>query len=470
MEIESANYRMGGHFLEDFRDYLKAGTRVHLIGIGGVSMCALAEVLSERGLRVSGSDISESEAVKHLRGLGISISLGHAAENVTGAELGIRTAAVHDDNPEVQALRRNGVPLLERAQAWGALMRDCRDAVCLAGTHGKTTTTSMMTHTAMAAGLNPTVMIGGTLPLIGAGHRVGGGQLMVMEACEYCNSFLNFYPTIAAILNVEADHLDFFKDLDDVINSFHQFALRTPEENGVVVYNLDDESACRSVQGVNRRLISFGLTKDALVQAENLETEHGCYRFDVRAEGTLLTRVRLRVPGLHNVYNALCVCACAHALGISGGAVEKGLGSFQGAARRFERKGVCNGAEVVDDYAHHPAEITATLSAARSMGYERVLCAFQPHTYSRTAALFDDFIRALRLADMVLLTEIYAAREKNTTGLSAQALADALPGSRFYPTLEELSNALSREAKPGDLIITMGAGDVYKAGEAILDN
>ena len=454
--------------MEDFRQLLTPGKQVYLIGIGGVSMCALAEVLHGREMLVSGSDMAESAATRRLRALGIPVFIGHEASNLGGAQLAIRTAAVHDDNPEVAALRARNIPLLERAQAWGALMRDCREAVCIAGTHGKTTTTSMMTHAAMAAGLDPTVMIGGTLPLLGAGHRVGGGGLMVMEACEYCNSFLNFSPTIAAILNVEADHLDFFKDLDDVLASFRAFALRTPAETGTVVYNLDDEGARRAAENTPRRRVSFGLSGKADVRGEHLEQEKGMYSFDVVANGKQYARVRLGLPGLHNVYNALAVCACAVLLGIDGETLADGLAGFAGAARRFEKKGVFNGAQIMDNYAHHPGEIVPDLQAARQMGYERVICAFQPHTYSRTIALFDDFAAALRLADKVYISEIYAAREKNQTGLSARALAEAVPGAVFCATHDETAEQLRREARPGDLILTMGAGDIYTVGERLL--
>jgi UDP-N-acetylmuramate--alanine ligase len=456
--------------VEDYREALTPGVRVHLIGIGGVSMCALAEVLQGKGLRVQGSDIADSPATERLRELGIPVALGHRAENLGDAELGVRTAACRDDNPEVIALRERGVPLLERAEAWGALMRDVREAVCLSGTHGKTTATSMMTHVAMRAGLDPTVMIGGTLPLIGAGHRVGTSGLMVMESCEYCNSFLNFFPTVAAILNVEADHLDFFRDLDEVIASFRAFALRVPEDRGVVVYNQDDPGARRAVQDLPRRRISFGLTDGADFQAVDLAGERGLYAFTVRHGGGEYARVSLQAPGLHNVSNALCVCACAHSLGIPGDVCAEGLRQFTGAARRFERKGVYRGADVVDDYAHHPGEITATLTAARAMGYRRVICAFQPHTYTRTAALFGDFAEALKLADVALVTEIYAARERNPGGMTAQTLAAAVPGALFCPSLPEMTAKLRELASPGDLILTMGAGDVVKAGEALLSD
>ena len=455
--------------MDDFQTLLAPGRRVHLIGIGGVSMCALAEVLSERGMAVTGSDMAESAATRHLRELGIPVHIGHLPDNVGDAELCIRTAAVHDDNPEVAALRARGIPLFARAQAWGAIMRDCRAAVCFSGTHGKTTSTSMMTHAAMAADLDPTVMIGGTLPLLGAGHRVGGGGLMVMEACEYCNSFLQFFPTIAVILNVEADHLDFFRDLDDVVASFRQFALRTPADEGTVIYNLDDAGACRVAGDMPRRLCSFGLHESADVRATNLTEARGLYAFDVSVFGESYAHIALRVPGRHNVCNALAVCACSALLGIPGETTAAGLADFTGAARRFERKGEYRGAQVVDDYAHHPTEIAATLKTALSMGYERVICAFQPHTYSRTAALFEDLAEALKLADRAFVCEIYAAREQNTTGLSARTLAEAVPGSVFCPTLEEMAERLAAEARPGDLILTMGAGNIYTVGQRLLE-
>ncbi len=448
-------------------DYLKPGCHAHLVGIGGVSMAPLAEVLHGAGMTITGSDMRESATVEHLRSLGIPVAIGHRAENVAGADLIIRTAAAHDTNPEIAAAHAAGIPVYERAQAWGSIMRGYRNALCISGTHGKTTTTSMCTHIAMAAAADPTVMIGGTLPLLGAGHRVGHGDTIILESCEYCNSFLHFYPTIAVILNVEADHLDFFKDLDDVEHSFRAFADRVPE-HGLIIANRDDANTMHTLEGETRPVCTFGL-EEGDVHAANLTWVNGLPAFDVVYQGKPFAHVQLQVPGIHNVKNALAAAAAAIALHFPAAAVEQGLSAFLGAGRRFEHKGTYHGAEVYDDYAHHPGELEALFAAARRLNYRRILCAFQPHTYSRTKALFDDFARVLREPDITLLAEIYAARETNDIGISSADLAKVIPGSHYYATLPEVTQALRELAQEGDLILTVGAGDIYTVGEALVN-
>ena len=450
----------------DIRSFIAPGRRAHLPGIGGVSMAPLAEVLHGAGMVITGSDMRESAAVEHLRSLGIPVHIGHRAENLGQAELVIRTAAVHDDNPEIAAAHAAGVPVFERAQAWGAIMRGYKHALCISGTHGKTTTTSMCTHIIMAAGLDPTVMIGGTLPLLGAGHRVGKGDTIILESCEYCNSFLSFFPTVAVILNIEADHLDFFKDLEDVEKSFRAFADLVPE-GGRIIANRDDENTMRTLAGEERPVTTFGLAEGD-IHAADLTWNKGLPTFDVVCRDQVYAHVSLSVPGLHNVKNALAAAASAMALGVPGEAVERGLAQFRGAGRRFEHKGTYHGAQVYDDYAHHPGELKALLDTARTLGYARVICAFQPHTYSRTAALFDDFADVLKKPDVTLLAEIFAARETNDIGISSKDLADQIPGARYCATLPEVTDALRALARPGDLILTVGAGDIYTAGEALV--
>ena len=446
--------------------YIQPGRRVHLSGIGGVSMCPLAEVLHGMGLQVQGSDMSDSATVEHLRSLGIPVHVGHVAQDIQGAEFLIRTAAIHDDNPEIAAARAHGIPVFERAEAWGAIMQQYENALCIAGTHGKTTTTSMATHIFMAAEKDPTVMIGGTLPMLHSGYRVGRGDTIILESCEYCNSFLHFFPTVAVILNVEADHLDFFKDLADVEHSFRAFAQLVPPE-GHVVANADDPGVREALEGIDR--FSFGLEAlEADCRGVNLRWDHGLPSFDVVIRGQVYTHLDLQVGGKHNVYNALAAASAAYLLGIPGGAVKAGLEAFTGAGRRFEYKGEYNGAKVYDDYAHHPGELHALLDMARSLGYERIVCAFQPHTYSRTKALFDEFVQELRRPDVVILAEIYAAREKNTIGITSADLAREIPGAICCPTLEAVTDALAQAARPGDLILTVGAGDIYTAGEALV--
>ena len=443
-------------------DYIAPGRRVHLVGIGGVSMRPLGLVLKGMGMEVTGSDMNSSVSTDELIGQGIPVQIGHRAENIEGAECIIRTAAAHNDNPEIAAARAAGIPVFERAQAWGQIMKSYKNAVCISGTHGKTTATSMMTHILMEAELDPTVMIGGYLPLLHAGHRVGHGDTIVLESCEYCDSFLNFFPTVAVILNVEADHLDYFKDLADVQKSFHEFA--TLATSGVIA-NGDDPHTVEAMEGID--YISFGLGDHNRIHAANMcpDWRH----FDVICDGSFYCHLDMGVLGRHNALNALGVAAAAWLLGIPGEAVSKGLASFHGAGRRMELKGTFNGADVYDDYAHHPDELAATIDAVRSMGEHRLILAFQPHTYSRTHALFDDFVRELCKPDVLLLAEIYAARERNTVGISSKDLADRVEGAIYCPTLPAVTEQLRQIVRPGDIVITMGAGDIFRAGEALLE-
>lgn len=451
----------------EIHDYIQPGRTAHLVGIGGVSMSPLAEVLHGAGVRITGSDAHESGAVEHLWALGIPVTIGHLPESVEGADCVIRTAAVHDDNPEIAAARRLGIPVFERAQAWGAIMRHYHNALCVAGTHGKTTTTSMCTHIFLAAGLDPTVMIGGTLPAIGSGYRVGKGETIILESCEYCNSFLSFFPTVAVILNVEEDHLDFFKDLADIQHSFRRFAELVPPAGSVIV-NADNASAMEAVAGLEHPIFTFGLDHTADCTAANLTEVDGRPVFDVMIRGEKYARVELHVYGHHNVLNALAAASAAWALGLPGHAVETGLASFTGAGRRFEHKGTYHGAEVYDDYAHHPDELHALFTTAKEMGYERLVVAFQPHTYSRTAKLFERFVEELKIPDVAILAEIFAAREQNTLGISSADLCRNIPGAVYCSTLDKAAAALRQAARPGDLILTVGAGDIYRAGEKLL--
>ena len=446
---------------EELKKYLMPGKHVHLVGIGGVSMRPLGLVLQGMGLTVTGSDMNSSVSTDELIAKGIRVAIGHAAENIEGADCVIRTAAAHNDNPEIAAARSAGIPTFERAQAWGVIMQAYKHAICIAGTHGKTTTTSMMTHILMEAQWDPTVMIGGNLPLLGAGHRVGNGDSIVLESCEYCDSFLNFFPTLAVVLNVEADHLDYFKDLADVQKSFRQFAQLS---TGGVVANGDDPHVVQTLEGME--YISFGLNPGNRVTAENMSADWR--HFDVLCDGALYCHLDLKVIGKHNALNALAAAGAAWVLGIPGQAVAEGLATFGGAQRRMQFKGSYNGADIYDDYAHHPDELAATLAAVRTLDYKRIVVAFQPHTYSRTTALFDDFVRELQKADVLILAEIYAARERNTTGISSMDLVRRIPGSVYCETLPNVTEYLKEIAREGDMILTIGAGDIYKAGEAML--
>lgn len=443
------------------QSYIQPGIRVHLVGIGGVSMRPLGLVLQGMGLKVSGSDMNSSVSTDELIAKGIQVHIGHRAENVENVDCVIRTAAVHNDNPEIAAARAAGIPVFERAQAWGVIMRSYKNAICISGTHGKTTTTSMVAHILMEAEVDPTVMIGGYLPLLHAGHRVGNGDTILLESCEYCDSFLNFFPSLAVILNIEADHLDYFKDLADVEKSFRKFAQLS---TGGILANGDDANTVQTLEGMD--YISFGFGEGNRIRA--VDASGDWRRFDVICDGKKYCHLELPVYGHHNALNALAAVGVSWIMGLDGAAVERGLAAFHGAGRRLEYKGSYNGADIYDDYAHHPGELEATIDAVRAMGYKRIIFAFQPHTYTRTHALFHDFATQLKKPDIVVLAEIYAARERNTIGISSRDLQAKIPGALYCATLPEVTAVLRELAQPGDVILTVGAGDIYRAGEALL--
>ncbi len=447
--------------VEELKKYICPGNHVHLVGIGGVSMRPLGLVLQGMGLVVTGSDMNASVSTDELIAKGIRVEIGHRAENIDGACCIIRTAAAHNDNPEIAAARVAGIPVFERAQAWGVIMQSYKNAICVSGTHGKTTTTSMLTHVLMAAEFDPTVMIGGNLPLLGAGHRVGNGDTILLESCEYCDSFLNFYPTLAVVLNIEADHLDYFKDLQQIQRSFRQFASLATDH---ILANGDDFNTLQALEGLP--YVTFGLGETCLIRGVNVSDDWR--QMDVLCDGKFYCHLELSVIGKHNMINALASMGAAWLLGIDGAVAAESLRTFQGAARRMQYKGKFNGADVYDDYAHHPGELAATIAAVRASSDRRLVVAFQPHTYTRTKALFDDFVRELQKADVVILAEIYAARERNTIGISSKQLQEKIPGSVYCETLPQVTDHLKQIARPGDMIFTIGAGDIYRAGEALL--
>ena len=385
-------------------------------------------------------------------------------------------AEAKDEATDGEIREMHGVPVIylsqlnERLSALaGRFYHEPSDNLRLVGgtgTHGKTTTTSMCTHIFLAAQRDPTVMIGGVLPALGAGHRVGKGDTIILESCEYCNSFLSFFPTVAVILNVDADHLDFFKDLEDVKHSFRRFAQLVPQ-GGCVVADGDDANTMDALKDLDKPMLTFGLEQGD-IHAANLTWNKGLPTFDLIYKGETLGSISLRVPGIHNVRNALAAAGAALQLNVPVEAIREGLYAFGGAGRRFEHKGEYHGAVVYDDYAHHPHELQALLSTVKTLGYQRVICAFQPHTYTRTKELFDDFVEVLKLPDKVLLAEIFAARETDTLGISSKDLADRIPNAEFCPTLEDVTARFKELAQPGDLLITVGAGDIYLAGEALL--
>ena len=454
--------------LDDFERHICSGARCHMVGIGGVSMSPLAEILSGMGIKITGSDISDSPAVSRLQEKGIDVTIGHFPENVRGAGYVIRTAAARDDNVEIQTAHELGIPVFERAEAWGYIMRGYKNALCVAGAHGKTTTTSMITHILLAAGTDPTIMIGGILPILGSGYRVGKGDVIAVESCEYFNSYHSFFPTVAVVLNVDADHLDFFKDIDDLKSSFRKFASLV-SDGGSIVCNSDDENTMEALIPLGRKLITFGFGENSRVRGVNICHSGRNPSMDVLFDGKPFCKVTLQIPGLHNLKNALAATAAAIAINIPSEAVRDGLYSYTGVGRRFEYKGSINGADVYDDYAHHPSELHATLDAVSTLDYKRIILAFQPHTFSRTKALFPDFVRELSRADVTFIADIYAAREKNDIGVTSYILANAISGAHYYETFSEIADNIAAIAHDGDIIMTVGAGDIYKVGELLVE-
>ena len=448
-------------------------SHMHFIGIGGISMSGLAEVLLNSGFRVSGSDAKASPLTDRLASLGAQIMIGQRAENILpDTDCVVYTAAIHPDNPELRAAAEQNIPLLTRAELLGQLMRNYKTSVAVAGTHGKTTTTSMCTHILLEADLDPTVSVGGILPSIGGNIRVGGSETFVTEACEYTNSFLSFFPTIELILNIDADHLDFFKDLDDIIASFRRFAELLGEE-GTLIISADTAGFDTVTKDLPAEIITFSMEGNADYTAADLSTDdRGCYSYTCLEKGSAIGSFTLKVPGIHNVANALAAIALGRKLGLDADVIRRGLLSFAGTDRRFEYKGSVCGASVFDDYAHHPTEITATLRAAQGMPHKKLWVAFQPHTYSRTKALLPEFADALTLADHVIVAEIYAARETDTLGISSADLMQEIRSkgteAETFATFDEIEAYLKSHLEEGDMLITMGAGNIVEVGEHML--
>ena len=446
---------------------------VHFIGIGCISMSGLAEILLGSGFPVSGSDMKESPLTRHLEQKGARIFYGQRAENILPeTEAVVYTAAIHPDNPEYACAQSRGIPMLTRAELLGQIMQNYEVPIAVSGTHGKTTTTSMLSHVLMEAGADPTISVGGILPSIGGNIRVGHSGTFVTEACEYTNSFLSFFPKISIILNMDADHLDFFKDIDDIRASFRKFAELLPSD-GLLIINADTPEYQRIASGLPCRVITYSLSGEADYTASDITFDkYGYPSFRVMKDGRKAGNYYLRVPGLHNVSNALSVIALSDYLNIPYEICMNGLRGFTGTERRFQMKGQAGGVTIIDDYAHHPTEIKATLEAAHGYPHRKIWCVFQPHTYTRTKALLPEFAEALSHADHVVLADIYAAREKNTIGISSKDLQKMIAEHNtpcdYFPTFDEIENFLLTNCESGDLLITMGAGDIVSVGEHIL--
>lgn len=447
---------------------------IHFIGIGGISMSGLAEILLEEGFTISGSDAKESPLTDKLASEGVQISYPQSAANITsGIDAVVYTAAIHEDNPEFAAAKNTGLPMLSRAELLGQIMDNYANSVAVAGTHGKTTTTSMLSQVLLAADSDPTISVGGILKAIHGNIRVGHSDVFLTEACEYTNSFLNFHPKYSLILNIEEDHLDFFKDLADIRHSFRRFAENTAE-GGTIIINGSITDYEEIVKDLPVSVVTYGLTEACDYYPSDITfDEKGCATYTAMHQGRALTSVKLNIPGMHNVSNSLAVIAAALSLKIELSTITSGISQFTGTDRRFELKGMYkDGVTVIDDYAHHPTEIAATLTAAQNYPHKRIICVFQPHTYTRTKAFLKDFAKALSLADVIVLADIYAARETDTLGISSKNIEDDLKAlgkeAYYFPSFDEIENFLQKNCMNGDLLITMGAGDVVKIGENLL--
>lgn len=454
----------------DFENKYK---NIYFIGIGGISMSGLAEILNFKGLQVKGSDMKASAVTAHLENLGIEIHYGHKAENITqDIDLVVFTAAVKEDNPEIVAAKAKGILVIERSDLLGSIMSCYSQSIAIAGTHGKTTTTSMLSEILLAAKTDPTISVGGILSTIGGNTKIGNSQFFLAEACEYHDSFLKFNPFVAVILNVEAEHLDYFKDLHQIQTSFRGFASNVPKEGYVIINNCTAGKEYIT-QNLKSTVITYGLDNTANWYADAVVHEpDGRNSFDAVFNGKVMGRIALRIPGEHNILNALAACAAATALNIPISSVIAGLDNYTGVNRRFQYKGSYNGIRVIDDYAHHPTEIRATLAAAQKVEHKTLWCVFQPHTYSRAKTLFEDFGKAFADADEIIVTDIYAAREKDTGIIHARDIVEKIrshgKSARYISSFDDIVAFIKSTAQPGDMLITMGAGDVYSVGESLV--
>ncbi len=450
----------------DYDKLLNEIKRIHFIGIGGSGMCPIAEILMSEGFEISGSDMNEGETLDKMKGYGIPVYMGHAAENIKGAELVVYSAAVKETNPERRAAAEQGIPCIERSVMLGVVTRRYKRSIAVSGTHGKTSTTAMISQILIGSGFSPSAIIGGKLPFIGGNSYVGESDIIVCEACEYVDTFLELNPFISVILNVDADHLDYFKNLDNIKKSFNRFAKQT---TGLLVVNGDDENTLDSVKDVDLEKITFGFGDNCDYRAVNVSADKGVHeQYDLYYRDEKLCQIKLIVPGRHNVYNSLAAAATAHYLGATPSEISENLHKFGGVHRRFEILGTPCGITVADDFAHHPTELKATLNAAVNMGFKKVWAVFQPHTFSRTAILLDDFADALKIPDVAVISEILPVRETNTYNISSRDLGAKVPGSVCLDTFDEIVDYVCKNAGEGDLILTMGGGNVYMCANRIL--
>ena len=438
--------------------------KIHFVGIGGSGMCPLAEILYSEDFEITGSDCNESDTLDRIKGMGIKVFEGHFAENVKDTELVVYTAAVKSDNPELVAANELGIPCLERSVMLGIVTRRYNRSVAVAGTHGKTSTTAMISQILIGSGFDPSAIIGGKLNAIGGNSYVGQSDIIVCEACEYVDTFLQLTPYLSVVLNIDADHLDYFKNLDNIKNSFNKFANQTTH---AVIYCGDDENSVDTFKDLALEKITFGVGENCDYKAVNIVSNGMKQSFDLYYKNEFVVTVNLIVPGRHNIMNALAASAAAHHLGATGKEIAENLEKFTGVHRRFEVLGVSKGITVADDFAHHPTELEAVLTSAMNMGFNKVWAIFQPHTYSRTAILLDDFAKALSIPDEIIISEILAVRETNTYNIYSTDLGAKIEGSHCIDTFEEITEFILENAKEGDLVLTMGGGNVYRCANMI---
>ena len=437
--------------------------RIHMIGIGGSGMCPLAEILHSKGYELTGSDNNESDPLKRIKNLGIKVYMGHNAENIKGAELIVYSAAISQDNPELVAARENGIPTMERSHLVGALTRKFENVIGVCGTHGKTTVTSMITQILLLNKCDLTAVIGGRLPMINSNGIAGNSETMVCEACEFVDTFLQMSPDISVLLNIDNDHLDYFKTMENLILSLHKFIKMSRK----AYINGDDKLVLKAAKGIDAEKVTFGFSDSNDYYAENIAAGKFGFCFDVMKGKEKLISLELHVPGRHNVLNALAAFAVCYEQGVEPQGIKEALEKFTGAGRRFEFLGEYNGFTLADDYAHHPTEIKATLNAAKQLSYRRVIAVFQPFTFSRTALLKDDFVKALSVADKVILTPIMGSREVNTYGISSEAIAEKLADAVVVDGFDNIADKIIETAEENDIVITMGGGDIYKAAHIV---
>lgn len=454
-------------------DFNNTQKKIFFCGIGGISMSGLAEILHQRGFKVCGSDMKSTEITEHLKSLGIEVFIGQSSENITDdIDLFVYTAAIKNDNHEMLEAISKNISYMERSKFLGLMMKNYKFVTAISGTHGKTTTTSMISHILLEAKKDPTICVGGILDAINGNVRIGKSQYFVVEACEYCDSFLKFFPYIGVILNIEADHLDYFKDIDQIRNSFSKFAKLIPKEGSLVI-NSDIDNFENIISNIRCNVITFGINSKAMWTAKNISFNNkSIAAFDIYYKNSYINKIRLSVPGIHNVYNALAACAAAYAQDIEIKDIINGLHAFCGTHRRFEYKGEVNGITIIDDYAHHPTEIKATLKVAKDYEHKKLWCVFQPHTYSRTKALLEDFASSFDFVDKLIVTDIFAAREKNTVGISSLDLVDKIKEKgkdvTYIQSFDDIQNYIINNAQEGDLLITMGAGNVDIIGNNLI--